>query len=295
MPNARIGGIELGGTKAIALVGRDGVVEQRLSIPTGRNPQQTLGALADWLDRAAPLDAIGIASFGPVSIDPKNSDYGKVRTTPKPGWAGTDLLTPFANRFACPIAIDTDVNAAALAEQRWGAARGCNTLAYITIGTGVGVGIVAGNAPIHGRLHPEAGHLLFRREQGDDFPGTCSFHGDCVEGLISGPALAARFNQPPATIDPANPLWRIPGGDLARLLASLIYTVAPQRILIGGGVGIGCPSLLDHALSALTALLSGYFLDLDELALRDLIRPAALGSDAGPLGAVALGLRALGP
>ena len=294
MPSARIGGIELGGTKAIALVGRDGVIEQRTSIPTGTDPNATLSALESWLTERGPFDAFGIASFGPVALDPQAADYGSIRTTSKPGWAGTQLLARFADRFACPVAIDTDVNAAALAEQRWGAGQGCDTLAYITIGTGVGVGIVVGGRPLHGRLHPEAGHLSLRRGPNDDFPGTCGFHGDCIEGLISGPALAARFRKPAPDIAPNDPRWHFPGADLAQLLSNLIHTVSPQRILIGGGVGIGCPTLTQAALTALPALVSGYFPELAEPVLRRMIVPAALGPDAGPLGAIALGLRALG-
>ena len=237
----RIAGVELGGTKAIALLWQDGTVVDEVRVPT-RDPEATFGDLVPTLERwwaNARFDALGIASFGPVTLDPRASDYGCIRTTPKPGWSGAPVLPRVAPRFACPVGIDTDVNAAALAEHRWGDGRGADSLVYLTIGTGVGGGVLIGGRPVHGRLHPELGHLLLRRSPGESFGGTCPFHRDCVEGLLSGPALHARFGVPPSTVPASDPRWDGVAQDLAQFLAVLIHSLAPERILIGGGLAWG--------------------------------------------------------
>jgi fructokinase len=291
-----IGGIELGGTKSIAVLAKGHTILSRISLPTGDRPQEVVPALVGWLgdqSEGQPLDAIGIASFGPVAVDPSAADFGSIRTTVKPGWSGAPVRQLFVEAFDCPVAIDTDVNAAALAEQRWGAARGLGTIAYVTIGTGIGVGIVVDGHTVHGHLHPEAGHLQLRRFPGDDFAGACIFHGDCAEGLFSGPALASRFGEPAADVPPDDPRWSAAQHDFAQLLYALVVTISPQAILVGGGVGLGCPGLLEGALRRLPALIGGYLPDLDEARLRMIVRQAGLGADAGPLGAIAVGLRAL--
>lgn len=283
-------GVELGGTKTIAVVWREGRIVDRTVVPTG-DPQQTIGAIGDWL-AAHPLQpdfaGLGIASFGPVRLDPGAADFGHILATPKPGWAGAPVYPALAGRVACPAVLDTDVNAAALAEYRWGAAKGCASLVYLTIGTGVGGGIVVDGHPVHGALHPEVGHLRLRRADGDGFEGICPFHGDCVEGLIAGPALAARFGGDLHAARADDPRRDFLAADLAELFAALIMTVSPRRILVGGGVGLGVPGLLDAAIAKVPAILNGYLPELDPGALRTLIAPPALGADAGPLGAIAL-------
>lgn len=293
----RIAGLELGGTKAIAVLWQDGTLLAQERVATA-TPDVCFGALLPiyraWWD-AAPFDAIGIASFGPVALDATALDYGHIRTTPKAGWAGAAVLPRFAAAFPCPSGIDTDVNAAALAEARWGAGRGTSSLVYLTIGTGVGGGVLINGQPVHGRLHPELGHVSLRRAGGDDFGGVCPFHGDCVEGLLSGPALAARFGMPAEQVPADHPDWRFVAHDLAQFLAVLIHSLAPQRILIGGGAGLGLPQVREAAMTLLPGLLGGYYPDLDEAALAAIIGPPALGELAGPLGAVAVGLRAIKP
>lgn len=285
-------GVELGGTKAIALVARNEEIIDRHIVPTGE-PTATMGALRDWLSaRSEPLSALGIASFGPVRIEPSAPDYGHILATPKPGWAGADVLGYFTP-LALPSLIDSDVNAAALAEHRWGGAQGATSVTYVTIGTGVGGGTMVEGATIKGRLHPEVGHLLLQRADGDVFAGHCSFHGDCVEGLICGPALQARFGEPPANVGRDDPRWAAPAHDLAMLLVSLIHSYAPQRILVGGGVAMGAPWLLGMAIDRVPQLLAGYYPDLDRAALGAMISAPALGNDAGPLGAIALAQDAL--
>ena len=292
----RLAAIELGGTKAIALVAAEGRIIERESFPTAA-PAETLLLLTDWIEQRAGgegFGGLGIASFGPVRLDRASSDFGRILKTPKPGWSDADVVSVLASRLQCPVAIDTDVNAAAAAEYRWGAARGCSSLAYITIGTGLGVGALVNGVPVHGRMHPEVGHLLLRRADGDRFAGTCPFHGDCIEGLISGPALAARLGEDPRGVVAADERWDPVAHDLAHLLASLLLTLSPQRILVGGGVGLGVPHLLPAAIARVPALLCGYLPGLDEGTLAATIRPAGLGEQAGPWGAIALALDAAG-
>ncbi len=194
---------------------------------------------------------------------------------------------------ALPFAIDTDVAGAALAEGRWGAAVGCSDHLYVTIGTGVGVGIVAGGRRVHGRGHPEAGHVRVRRARGDAFAGACPFHGDCLEGLVAGPALAARTGLAGDAIDDGHPVWGLVAAELAEALAMLILVLAPQRVVIGGGVILRHGHLLPAVISATADRLGVYLPGSDATALARVIVPAALGGDAGPHGAVALALAAL--
>ena len=192
---SRIAGVEIGGTKVAAMLWQNGDIIDQFRVPTS-DPDTTFERLFAGLGRwweASPFSALGVASFGPVTLDPLAKDFGCIRTTPKPKWTGTPVVPRLAARFDCPIGIETDVNAAALAEYQWGHGRGADSLVYLTIGTGVGGGILQGGRPLRGRLHPELGHLLLRRQPGDDFAGSCLFHRDCVEGLLSGPALTGSF------------------------------------------------------------------------------------------------------
>jgi fructokinase len=291
----RIAGVELGGTKAVAVLWEDGSVVDEVRVPT-RDPESTFEGLLARLDhwwKTCPFAAMGVASFGPVTLDPSATDYGCIRQTPKPGWSGTAVVPRLARQFTCPIGIDTDVNAAAMAEYRWGHGLGADSLVYLTIGTGVGGGVLMRGQPLHGRLHPELGHLLVRRQPGDRFPGNCAFHGDCVEGLLSGPALHARFGVAPSDMPSDDPRWNCVISDLAEFLAVVIHSLAPNRILIGGGVGMGAPWIVDRIPSRLLPILGGYYPEVDECALAAMITSPALGDAAGPLGAVAIGLAVL--
>ena len=291
----RIAGVEIGGTKVAAVLWQGGAIVDEFRMPTG-DPDTTferlLPSLGRWWD-ASPFSALGIGSFGPVTLDPLAKDFGCIRTTPKPGWSGAAVVPRLATRFACPIGIDTDVNAAALAEYHWGHGRGAESLVYLTIGTGVGGGVLQGGRALHGRLHPELGHLLLRRQPGDDFAGSCSFHGDCVEGLLSGPALRARFKADPADVPANDPRWNVVVADLAAFLCVLLHCLAPNRILIGGGVGLGAPWIVERVPSAVVPLLGGYYPELGAAALAQMIRLPGLGVASGPLGAIAVGLAAL--
>ncbi len=291
----RIAGIELGGTKVILSLWQDGALidDQRFATTTpGSVMAAVLTCLRGWWADAR-FDAIGVAAFGPVSLDVSAADYGRIRTTPKPHWTGADLLTQLKAAFDCPIGLETDVNAAAIAEYRWGAGQGATSLIYLTVGTGVGGGVLVEGRPLHGRLHPEMGHMLLRRPQTDGFAGVCPFHGDCVEGLLAGPALAARFGVPAETLATDDPAWQQPGADLAQFLLNLIHAFAPQKILIGGGVGMGAGGMLARAKALLPQLLGGYYPDVDAAAIDAMITQPLLGDRAGPLGSIAVGLDAL--
>lgn len=214
-------------------------------------------------------------------------------TTPKPGWSRVDLVGHFAQRFNVPIGFDTDVAGAGLAETLWGAAKGCGVVVYLTVGTGVGGGVVIGGRPVHGRIHPEIGHLRIRRDPGDPFAGVCPFHGDCVEGLVSGPAIAARAGAPAESLADDDPVWARVADDLAELAAILVLTLSPERILIGGGVAAARPFLPPMIRSRVAGRLAGYVAGLSEAALARMIRAPGLGGRAGPLGAIALGRSAM--
>lgn len=291
----KLAAIELGGTKTILALGRDGHIDERVEFPT-TTPQETISraiaTINGWRDIHG-IDAIGIASFGPVRVSPTAPDSGTILATPKPGWSWTQVKAPFASAFGCPVKLDTDVNGAALAEHRHGNGRGYASLVYLTIGTGLGGGVLLDGKPAQGLLHPEIGHLALRRAPGDDFAGACIFHQDCAEGLLSGPALAARFDMSLPNVLPTDPRWDFVAHDLAQLFVSLILTVSPERIIVGGGVTLRQPHLLDMAKSRVPAILNGYLPDYTDELLSHLITTPRLGNDAGPVGALILAEQAL--
>ncbi len=290
----RTGGIELGGTKTIVVAAHDAAIVAERSFAT-RDPAATLADAIALLRRwhaEAPLAAIGIAAFGPVVLDPAAPAFGTLLATPKPGWSGAAVHAPIAAAFDIPVGLESDVIGAALAEYRWGAGRGADTLVYLTIGTGVGGGVLVAGRPVHGLLHPEMGHVRPRRSAVDGFGGACPFHGDCIEGLVSGPALAARFGVRASAVPADDPRWDAPTDDLAEWLAALFLTIAPDRVIIGGGVGIGVPWLAARAAAALPGRIGSY--PGGDFAARAAaaVVPPALGAHAGPLGAIAVALRA---
>ena len=288
-----VAGVELGGTKCLAVLARGTDILDEVRVPT-TTPGETLGALAvaAWAGRGAA--AVGVGSFGPIALDPAREDYGRMLATPKPGWEGADVLGAVRG-LGVPIALDTDVGAAALAEGRWGAAKGCGTHAYVTVGTGIGVGLVANGATVRGFLHPEFGHLRVRRVAGDAFAGICPWHGDCLEGLASGPAVAARAGRAGDTLAPNDPVWERVAGDLAEMVVALLLAAAPERIVFGGGVGLGqAAHLLPRVRAGVASRLNGY-LPLERAGgVEAIVVPAGLGDRAGPLGCVALALGVLG-
>ena len=286
-----LAGIELGGTKCVCTLayGPDLILNQR-TVST-RAPDETLPAivaiLQEW-QRSHGFGAIGIASFGPIDLDPLSSSYGHILATNKPGWPGTDVRRVLSASFGVPTGLDTDVNGAALAEIRWGSGQGLDDFAYVTVGTGVGVGLIVHGHPTRGIGHSEIGHLRVPRLAGDSVPSVCLYHDDCVEGLASGTALTARLDgRAPADLDTDDPVWEPIVHALAVMCHAIACTAGPKRIAIGGGVIGGQAHLLNRIDEALRRSLAGY-MPLPP-AGRYVVAPQ-LGNLAGPLGAIALAL-----
>lgn len=292
-----LAGVELGGTKCVCVLatGPDAIIEtQRVETTT---PEETLGAIERILDgwRDGPgFAALGLACFGPLDLDPASPDFGSITATTKPGWRDTPVASRLAVRYGVPCAIDTDVAGAALAEGRWGGAVGLSSHVYITVGTGVGAGIIVNGQPVRGQGHPEAGHMHVARYPGDDWAGSCVYHGDCVEGLASGFAVERRTGRDAGAIAVDDPVWTLVAHAVAGLCHNLVMAVVPQRILIGGGVPTRQPQILPLVRTMLIDSLAGYG---NAIALTDqidrFVSPPALGDRAGPLGSIALAQDAL--
>jgi fructokinase len=291
------GALEAGGTKFVVAIGNvRGEILAQERFPTA-DPKSTLETACDFFRQQGRafggLAAIGVASFGPVELDRTSARYGFILQTPKAGWSCTDIAGPLAREFRCPVGFDTDVNAAALAEHRWGAGRDVQNLVYITVGTGIGGGVIANGAPIHGLLHPEIGHIFPRRHPLDlRFGGVCPFHQDCMEGVASGPAILARTGSLLQELEETHPQWDIEADYLGQLCAALVVTVSPQRIVMGGGV-MSQARLLPLLRRRLRHWLGGY-IDRAEILLeaeRYVVAPQ-LGDNAGVLGALALAMDA---
>lgn len=292
-----LAGLEAGGTKFNCVLARGtGTILARAKFPTEK-PQRTLAkVLAFFREESArlePLGAMGIASFGPVDNNPASPDYGRILNTPKHDWAQIDLLGWFRENLGIPAHLDTDVNGAALAEQRLGAARGIDNFIYVTVGTGIGAGVVMGGRLVNGATHPEVGHMRMSRDgERDPFPGCCPFHGDCLEGLACGPALEQRWRRPGAELPPSHPAWELQADYLAQMCVNLTYCYTPERIILGGGV-MQNPFLFPLIRERVQQLLNGYG-PAAALAHPDsYIVPPALGSESGQLGALLLAQRQL--
>lgn len=293
MSDELFGCIEAGGTKFVAgVLRRDRTILRTERIATGE-PGPTLAATLRFFEEARAewggFDAVGIASFGPVAVDRASPDWGRILPTPKPGWSGTDLVTPFAEAFNCPAGLDTDVGAAILAEHEWGAARGAGVATYVTVGTGIGGGLLVDGRVVHGTRHPEMGHMLPRRHPDDrDYAGSCPFHGDCLEGLASGPAIAARWGASLSSLAPDHVAHGIVAFYLAQLVVAQRALLSPERMVFGGGV-MATPGLLDRVRTEVRTMEAGYFGNHPP---ETLVVPPGLGTEAGLMGALALALDA---
>lgn len=250
-----LGTVEMGGTKTDLGVGTSlDDLSARHRIPT-TDPDETLDAVGEYFDDH-DVTAIGVASFGPLQLNRSSPRFGTMLFTPKPGWSGTPLYERLHSRLGVPVALDTDVNGAALGEGRWGATQGMSDHAYVTVGTGIGAGIVVAHKTVNGAHHPEMGHVAVSRHPEDRHQGTCPYHGDCLEGMAAGPALEARFGRP--EIWPGNErVLELAAHYLAQGLLNLVYTVGPERIVVGGGVA-SLPGLHDRLRDQLGTLMAGY-------------------------------------
>jgi fructokinase len=286
--------VELGGTKCVCIIGTgpDDVREMQ-RLPTGEREEtlrQIEAVLDRWRTQHGGFAALGIGSFGPADLLASSPTWGYITSTPKPGWRHTDVAQRLRRRFEVPVKFDTDVNGAAFAEGRWGAARGLTDFAYVTVGTGIGVGSIVDGKSIFGITHTELGHIRVARKPGDTFPGACSFHGDCIEGLASGPAIEARTGSPPAQLPADHPVWDFVAHGLAQLAHTMVLTTAPARIFFGGGVMSGQQQLFTRIQQALLRSLNGYVEApmLEPTGISRFIVPPGLGAMSGPLGALAL-------
>jgi fructokinase len=281
------GGIEAGGTKFVCGIGDEsGQLLARTAFPT-TTPDETIGRAVEYFaGQPQPLSGIGIASFGPIDLNSRSAKFGYITSTPKSGWSDTDFAGAVRRGTGLPVAFDTDVNAAALGEARWGAAQGVSDFIYLTVGTGIGGGGMVNGRLLHGLGHPEMGHIRIPHDMArDPFPGVCPFHGDCLEGLASGPALQARWGVPAPELPPDHAAWALEAHYLALALANWMYTLSPKLILIGGGVGEQS-QLFEQIRKELVGILNGYIQGCE-------IAAPGLGSRAGVLGALALAEQAI--
>lgn len=289
--------IEAGGTKFVCILASSPdqvVARQRVDTTT---PTETLGLVVDFFQQGilehGKLAGLGIGSFGPVDLNRRSATFGSITATPKPHWSNTDLVSPLREATNAPVGFDTDVNAAALGEHRWGAAQDLDTFVYLTIGTGIGGGGMVGGQLMHGLIHPEMGHMRLPRDPAiDPFAGACPFHGDCLEGLASGPAIAARWNQPAEQLAADHPAWQLEADYLAKAVANLVCTLSPQRVILGGGV-MQQSFLLPMIRTRTTELLNNY---VRSPAITDhidsyIVAPG-LGGNAGIMGSLALAMDA---
>jgi fructokinase len=275
------GGIEAGGSKWECAIGTSPDDLRATETIATTTPAETIERVIAFFDREGPVAAVGIGSFGPIDPHPKSATWGYITSTPKPGWAHTDVAGEIGRRLGVPVAFDTDVNAAALGEHRWGAAQGLDTFSYITVGTGIGGGGMAGGNLLHGLVHPEVGHLRIPHDRDrDPFDGVCPFHGDCLEGLASGRAIEARWGRRPQDLDGDRRVWELQAQYLALGLVSVISVLSPERILLGGGV-MRQPALLPLVQREVAALMNGY-------QQAGTIMAPALAPRSGVLGAIAL-------
>jgi fructokinase len=301
--NGPFGGVETGGTWVVCAIGSGPddllAVEQ---FETGE-PDETLPRIAAFFAGAGgagdPLgvggagrpavQAIGIGSFGPARVDRSAADWGRVLRTPKPGWSDTDVAGPIASATGVPVAFETDVTAAAIGEARWGAGRGVDSLCYLTVGTGIGGGLLIDGRPVHGLLHPEVGHLRVPHDPtADRFPGVCPLHGDCWEGLAGGPAIAARWGCDPRELPDDHPAWALEAEYLALGILAIVMTASPGRVVAGGGV-LEHPGLRERTAARLAELNAGYLTTpLLGRAVDEYLVAPELGDRAGVLGALAL-------
>jgi fructokinase len=301
-----IGAIEAGGTKFVCALGRGAGsrLAARTEIPAGDHPSRCLRQVVQWLSDQqrlkGNLKAIGVATFGPVDLDRDSASYGHITSTPKPGWANADLIGPLRTAFGeIPIAIDTDVNGAALGEHVAGAAQGLSDFVYVTMGTGIGGGGMARGQLLHGLVHPEMGHVRVPRIPGDQFVGVCPYHGDCWEGLCCGPAIEVRTGQPAESLPADHPAWQYVMEYTGRALANLVCVLSPRRIILGGSVRkggrLGEEQFFAGVRASLQASLNRYVVSPALLGdgVNDYVVPPQLGDDAGVAGAIALGRRML--
>lgn len=284
------GAIETGGTKIVcAVLDETGKIHSRISIPTA-TPDISVPAVLDYF-RQHPLQALGVGSFGPLDLNPASETYGSITATPKHGWRDYPLLPVLRSVLEIPVGMDTDVNAALLGEVTYGAAKGLENAVYLTIGTGIGGGVMTNGRLLHGMLHPELGHILLARQEDDPYSGSCPYHGSCFEGLASGPAIAGRWGRPAEELYDRPEVWDLEAYYIAQALVSYIMTLSPERIILGGGV-MHQENLFPLIREKTAEMLRGYIQTEQLRHMETYIVPASLDDDQGILGCLQLALSA---
>lgn len=287
-----IGGIEAGGTKMVCAVGdENGAIRDRVSFPT-RQPKETFEDLIGYF-KGWDIQALGVGCFGPLDLDRKSETYGYITKTPKKGWENCDVVGTLKKALHVPVGFDTDVNGAVLGEVTWGAAKGAESAIYVTVGTGVGVGVYVNGGLLHGLVHPEAGHILLMRHPKDTYEGCCPFHGNCMEGLASGTAVTGRWGKKGAELADRDEVWELEAYYIAQAIANYIFAYSPQKIILWGGV-MHQEKLFAMVRKEVRSMLKDY-IPHDTLLgdMENYIVPPALGEDPGIMGAIRLGLDAL--
>lgn len=287
-----LAGIEAGGTKMVCAVSDAELNLKGSAVFPTTTPQETIAEMINYF-RKFDIDAVGIGSFGPIDLNTKSPTYGNITKTPKTGWSDFDFVGVFKKAFGVPVGFDTDVNAAILGEVYKGAAYGCNNAIYITIGTGVGVGVYCNGGLVHGLVHPEAGHILLNRHPEDSFEGSCPFHKNCVEGMASGPAIEKRWGKSPKLLIENDKVWELEAYYIAQAVASYILTYSPEKVILWGGV-MHQDKLFDMVRSNVKEILNGYVHSemVDSKIDQYIVKPA-LGEKPGITGALCLARIAL--
>lgn len=286
----RIGALEAGGTKMVCAIGNEkGEIFEKISIPT-KTPETTMPEMIQWF-KAKKIEALGIGCFGPIDPDKDSPTYGYITSTPKLAWKDYNIVGAFEEQLCCSVGFDTDVNGSALGEVTFGQAKGKKNIVYLTVGTGIGAGVYAEGKLLHGMLHPEAGHILMRRREDDHYEGKCPYHKTCLEGLAAGPAIEERWGKKGIELQDRDEVWDLEAYYLAQALTDYILILAPQLIILGGGV-MHQEQLFTRIRSYVKEMLNGYIKTKELEDIDHYIVPASLHDDQGIMGALELGRRA---
>lgn len=287
----RLGALEAGGTKMVCAVGDEtGTIYEQISIPT-TTPEETMPRIIAYFQEKE-MEALGVAAFGPVDVNPASPTYGSILDTPKLAWRNYSILHALQAAFPIPIGLDTDVNGSCLGEMTYGSAKGLDNVVYITIGTGIGAGIAIGGTLVHGMLHPEAGHILITPVKGDESNGVCPYHRNCLEGLAAGPSIEKRWGKKAAELTDRTEVWELESEYLAQAVMNFILTVSPQRIILGGGV-MHQTQLFPLVRKKVLEKMNGYIRTKEMQDIDTYIVPASLQDNQGILGCIRLAELAL--
>ncbi len=287
----KLGALEAGGTKMVCAIGDEtGKVYEQISLPT-KTPEETIPQMTEYFKKAQ-VEALGIGCFGPIDPNPNSPTYGYITSTPKLAWANCNIVGAFEEALGCPVGFDTDVNGSVLGEVTFGQAKGKSCVIYITIGTGVGAGIYIEGKLLHGMLHPEAGHVMVSRRQGDTYQGKCPYHKTCLEGMAAGPAVEERWGRKAIELKDNNEVWDLEAYYIAQALSGYILTLSPEMIILGGGI-MHQEQLFPMIRNYVKEMLNGYIKTKELSDMEHYIVPASLKDDQGIMGALELGRRAL--